>query len=261
MKCTWIARLALTLGLFLQGCGQREDAAVVEAYRRIHEFHDSLTVWCPTVRLSRDNIAGTIGGWISSVSNANRRAELALELSNILLSVDITNQPYCVLSSDGCRFQPKNDVVSFYGYYIDATCRIMRANGCSPEVTMEFFFKALQKYKAACFGISLTRHRLQGESHEDCHARRCCAMSGQYGYEQEMFRISRFVLPRLSDYLPEELHEEFRRRIKPFFDFPSRSEFYELMHPGYKYPLPSSSKPPAKKEAPTNVEDVVEVDI
>ena len=34
-----------------------------------------------------------------------------------------------------------------------------------------------------------------------------------------------------------------------------------MMHPGYKYPYPSSSKPPAKNEVPKNLEDVVEVDI
>ena len=95
----------------LCGCNHQEDVNMVEARMRIREFRDSLTVWCPTVRLSRDNIAGTIGGWISSVSNANGRAELVSELSDILLSADITNQPYFVGTPEGCRFQPKNDAI------------------------------------------------------------------------------------------------------------------------------------------------------
>ena len=38
---------------------------------------------------------------------------------------------------------------------------------------------------------------------------------------------------------PTELHDEFRKRIEPFFHYPSTAEFYEMMHPGYKCPCQS----------------------
>ena len=261
MKRMSFVRLAVTAGLVLPGCSRQEDAAVVEARRRIHEFRDSLTVWNPTVRL-RDGVAATLGGWVSSVSNTSLRTELALELSKILLSVDLTNQPYRAVSPKTLYPRPREDALSYYYRdYVRAVFAVMRDNGCSPESIMEFSFAALQKYKAACFSVPLTHHQLNGESREECQARICCAMAAQSSYAMTMTEIRKLVLPYLSNYLPEELHDEFRRRIKPFFDFPSRAEFYEMMHPGYKYPYPSSSKPPAKNEVPKNLEDVVEVDI
>ena len=261
MKIKAFVLWALTASLLLRGCSHREDAAVAEARKRMHEFQASLTVWNPTVRL-RDGSSGTIGGWIACVSNASIRAELALELSDVLLSVDLTNQPYLVVSPEGWRLRPHENALDYYYRdYVRAAITIMRDNGCSTESTMEFFFQALQKYKAACFSVPLAHHQLKGESREERQARVCCAIAGQSSYAMTMTEVSKLVLPYLSNYLPEELHDEFRRRINPFFDFPSMEEFYEMMHPGYKYAPPLPSKPGAQKQESDNHDVEVEVDI
>ena len=261
MRSMSFIRLALTASLLLYGCGRQEDAALIETRRRIHEFRDSLTVWNPTVRL-RDGVAATLGGWVSSVSNTSIRTELALELSEILLSVNLTNQPYRAVSPKTLYPRPREDALSYYYRdYVRAVFAIMRDHGCSPESIMEFCFAALQKYKAACFSVPLTHHQLKGENREERQARICCAIAGQGSYAMTMTEIRKLVLPYLSNYLPEELHDEFRRRIKPFFDFPSKEEFYEMMHPGYKYPYPHSQKPSENKQEKTGSDVVVEVDI
>ena len=261
MKIKALVLWALTASLLLHGCSHREEAAVVEARKRMHEFQASLMVWNPTVS-RRDGISGTIGGWFASVSNASLRTELALELADILVSVDLTNQPYRVVSPKALYPRPREEALTcYYRDYVRAAIAIMRDNGCSTESTMEFFFKALQKYKAACFSVPLAHHQLKGESREERQARVCCAIAGQSSYAMTMTEVSKLVLPYLSNYLPEELHDEFRQRIKPFFDFPSMEEFYEMMHPGYKYAPSLPSKPDAQKQESDNHDVEVEVDI
>ena len=258
MKCLMAWRIALMLCLLACGCCRQEDPAVREARDRIREFQDSLKVWMPSVRL-RDNVAGTIGGWIACVSNASQRTELAIELSEMLLSVDLTNQPYRAVSPVFGRCKPRDDAITFfYRDYARAVGWIMKQNGCSPGSTMEFFLKALQKYKEACFSVPMGRRQLPGESREDCQARCDCARAGYSEYAQTMSEIRRFVLPRLSEYLPEELHDEFRRRIEPFFDFPSMDDFCEKMHLGSKCPFPA---PRTGSNATTEAKTIPEAEV
>ena len=260
MKCMSIVLLTLYASLLLHGCRHHEDTNVVEARRRLREFQTSLKVWNPTVRL-RDGIGGTIGGWISCVSNASHRTELAQELADILLSVNLTNQPYLVVSPEGWRLRPRENAVVFYKDYAYPVCLIMRDNGCPPESVMEFFFAALLKYKTACFSIPLEFRQMKGESREVFPVRINCAMLGQDSYARTMTEIRKIVLPYLSNYRPPELHYEFRRRIKPFFDFPSKEEFYEIIHPGVKYLCPSPESPDSKAPTTNNPEEDIEVDI
>jgi len=205
-------------------------------------------------------LGSQICGWMACVSNATLRAELAMEFSEMVLAVDLKGIPYFSASDDGRRLQ-REFATYFFLDYVKALRLAMTESGCQPDVVMDFYFRAMHKFKDACFSIPYKFKMLPGENTDQFSARVDAAIKLQGLYEQTMSEVRRFMLPRLSEYFPPELHDEFRKRIEPFFDFPSRKEFYEMMHPGYKYPLPSSSKPPAKKETPKNLEDVVEVDI
>ena len=250
-----ISGLILVGCLLLLGCNQQEDTSVVEARKRIHEFQASLKVWGPTVRPS-DGIASTIGGWISCVSNANHRTELALELSHLFLSVSLTNQPYQAIRLNERYYSPYESAVSSYVDYLTAICWIMKENGCSSEEIMDFYFEAFSKYRNACFGVPLGLKRLPGESREACYARCSCARAAYVYYEHTMSYIRRFVIQEPSRYLPfpPELHKEFERRIKPFFKFPDKDDFMTMIHTGAK------CQPAAKLSAPRDIPDV-EVEI
>ena len=259
-----VGGLILGACLLLSGCNQQEDASVIEARRRLREFQGSLKVWNPTVRL-RDGIAGTIGGWIACVSNASLRIELARELSDVILSVDLTNQPYRVLSANGngYGYSPRERAVIFYPEFVNATCWVMKDNGCSPRLVMEFLLQALQKYKDATFGIPLDFWPLPGESLDICSVRRNCARGAYEYYVQTMNLIRRSLLPNQHPIVyvpPIELQDEFKHRIEPFFNFPSKDEFLRMMYPRYKRGSLSPSKPDVQKQEPDNHDVEVEVD-
>lgn len=261
MKVAFACYLLFGVCLALCGCHRQEaeDPAVESVRAKFRCIQEGLRNGNSVVRTTFA-LDHQICGWIACVSNTSQRAALATELSEIILAVDLEGVPYLSDVESGRRYL--REFVSYlYLDYVKALFRAMGRCGCRHEDAMEFYFKAIQKFKDAWLNIPYESNRLPGESLEECIARGDAARKLQGLYEQEMSEVRRFVLPRLSDYLPEELHDEFRRRIKPFFDFPSRAEFYEMMHPGYKYPYPSSSKPPAKNEVPKNLEDVVEVDI
>ena len=261
MRSTLVCHLTVVVCLLLWGCHRQEveDPAVEAARARFRQIRDGLYEGHSGVP-KLFALDWQICGWVEGVANASQRAALVTEFSEMILALDLEGVPYLSDGKSGRRYL--REVVSdLYLNYVKALFRAMGRCGCRPEDTMEFYFKAMQKFKDAWLNIPYEFNKLPGESREECNARCAAAWMLQGLYEQEMSEVRRFVLPYLSNYLPEELHDEFKRRIKPFFDFPSRAEFYEMMHPGYKYPYPHSQKPPEKKLETTKPEDEVEVDI
>lgn len=263
MKCPiWFP---LMVGcLFVGGCRQQaqhdiEKESARTKFRQLHEFMNNGCVGMTNLNA----IGGVINSWISSVSNASHRTELARELSDVILSVDLTNQPYRVFATNGTGYgySPRDRAMDFYPEFVNATCWVMKDNGCSTRSVMEFLLQALQKYKNASFSIPPDFCPLPGESREICSARRSCARGAYEYYVQTMNLIRRSLLPNQCSVLyvpPTELQDEFKHRIEPFFDFPSKEEFYPRLYPGWKDRPPKSSE--LKHEA-TKPDDVVEVDI
>jgi len=253
--------------LFAGGCRQQEqyDAAKERVRTKIRQLHVSINNGCMGMT-NLNAIGGVINSWISSVSNASHRTELARELSDVILSVDLTNQPYKAFSTNGTGYGclPRDLVTTSYPEFINATCWVMKDNGCSPRSTMEFLLQALQKYKDASFGIPLDFWPLPDESLEICSARRDCARGAYFSYAGTMNLIRRSLLPNRRPILyvpPPELQDEFKRRIEPFFDFPSKDEFLRMMQPRYKRGPLSPSKPDAQKQESDNHDVEVEVDV
>ena len=104
----------------------------------------------------------------------------------------------------------------------------------------------------------------QDESLEICSARRDCARGAYFSYAGTMNLIRRSLLPNRRPILyvpPPELQDEFKRRIEPVFDFPSKDEFLRMMQPRYKRGPLSPSKPDAQKQESDNHDVEVEVDV
>lgn len=262
MKSILACHLIIGVCLVLCGCHRQEveDPAVEAARTRFRQIRDGLYEGQSGVS-KLFALDWQICGWVEGVSNAQQRADLVIELSKIILSIDLEGMPYLFEYGNGFRRQKREFAACFFVDYMKALFQAMGRCGCRPEDTMEFFFKAMQKFRDAWTSIPYYSGKLPGESMEQCNARCDAARKLQGLYEQTISEIRRFVLPRLSDYLPEELHDEFRRRIKPFFDFPSKEEFYEMMYPGCKYPWPSLQKSSEQKQDTTKPDDAIEVDI
>ena len=257
--------ILLATSFFICGCQQQEkpDVAVDAARAKFRYIKTSLNNGRTGVK-TLFSAANEIGGVIASISNAARRTELALELSDTILSVDLTNQPYVAFYPTGARYSPRDSATIYYSEFINATCLVMRGHGCSARSIMEFFFKALQKYRDACLSIPLDLKTLPGETLEISSARRNCAHGAYAFYAETMSQIRRSLLPDKPPIFyvpPAELQEEFKCRLEPFFDFPSKEEFNEMMHPGYKHAPPLPPKPDEQKQVPAKPEDAVEVDI
>ena len=226
--------LVLTVGCGLAFCGcwnHTQDDVVVESVRtRFAKIQESMSNGCVGMT-NLFMIGREIDSWISCVSNASRRTELAMELSNIVLSVDLTNQPYVAFFPNGTRYFMRENATTSYSEIIDATCWVMKNNKCSSRLVMEFLLLALQKYKDASFSIPLDFWPLPDESREVCSARRNCAGGAYSFYSATMKRIRRSLLPNRHPIFyvpPPEFHDEFKRRIEPFFDYPSKEEFNKM---------------------------------
>ena len=90
-----IGYFACVCCLILCGCRQQEqrDAAEESVRTKLRQLHESMNNGCVGItKISA--IGGVINDWISSVSNASHRTGWAIELSDAILSVDLTNQPY-----------------------------------------------------------------------------------------------------------------------------------------------------------------------
>lgn len=263
MNSSCATLLLSVMFLFACGCQQQEkempDVAVNVARAKFRHIKTSLNNGKTGVT-NFFYVATEIAGVISAVSNADRRAELALELSQMLLAVDLKNQPYLSPRTNGVAFMQRERAAIVFYDYIFPVLGAMKDCGSSPNDRMEFFFNAILKYKDACFSVPVGWRRLPGESRETCSHRNNTAYTLWGDYQQRMSEIRRFMLPRLSVYLPPEFHDEFKRRIEPFFDFPSKEEFNKLMHPGSKHvpSLPLKQQEPNKTAREMNGETLTE---
>ena len=259
MRTMFIARLLLFALLPLTGCRRHDEAACANVRERLREVCNNLNLGEPGIRPFRE-IGSRIDEWFSSVSNASLRAGLSLELSEMLLAVNLTNQPYRAVRQNATRSFPRLDVTASYPRYINVVCWIMKKNGCPPDFKMDFFFKALQKFRDACFSVPLAFDLLPGEDLELNSVRTTTARHLYSDYDYVMSYIRRFVLPELSKHLPPELHDEFKRRIEPFFDYPSKEEFDEMMHPRPKS-LPASTENHSVTDSKTKDDADIDVDV
>lgn len=265
MSCRTVGNLAIVCFFCLcGGCQQREEAGlqvqVEEARMKIANMRDSLNTGRPFVRNVYD-ATEKIRGWILAVSNVSLRTDLSLEFAKALLSVDLTNQPYLVISQDGTRREQRLRAVDSYRDHVIAAFWIANENGCPPEITMDFFFTALRKYKEASFSVPLDMSPLPGESREECNVRHNTARKSYDFYCDCMDFIRRMVTPRLNDCLPIEQHGEFRRRLEPYFDFPSKEEFYGRLYPRWKNLPLFPPKQPRQKQEFKKPDEEVEVEI
>ena len=250
----------LACGCWQQGQHDISEEGVRTRFRQLQESLNNGCVGIP--RLSA--LGNEINGWISCVPNSKQRTKLALQLSDIILSVDLTNQPYRASFTNGTEYtySPRERATVLYPEIVNATCWVMRDHGCSSRTIMEFFFKALRKYRDASFSIPLGIKPLPGESHEISSARYNCARGAYACYLEVTRRIRRsLALDRAPIFYvpPLELHDEFKCRLEPFFEFPSKEEFYNYLLPGIKR-TGLSPTPSTTKSADTKNEDI-EVDI
>lgn len=156
---------------------------------------------------------GNINAMFECVSNTQRRIQLANTYAAKILSVDLVGQEY----------RQRENATRLYFDYVKHCFLVLKNNGASPSQAIDFFFSGLEKYRESCLGVSLASRGAE-ECQDVFRYRRSCARSLFDDYEQTMSEIKRFWLPRLATRFPEELHDEFRRRIEPFFDFPSKQE-------------------------------------
>lgn len=203
----------IVLVIVFSGCmrGKESDRSVVAVQDTLRAIGISMNNGGEGFSLSRNY--KKISEQFAVVSNFQQRLNLSMEYAKIILSVDFKGQDY----------RHRANAVGLYFDYLEHCFWMMKKNDVPPPCTLDFFFKGLAKYKATCFGVSLAE-REKDESIEMFCDRKGCARSMVDDYEQTMSEIKRFWLPRLATRFPEELHDEFRRRIEPFFDFPSKQE-------------------------------------
>ena len=225
------------------------DKTVAEARTKFRQLQLSLNNW-QSVVTNKSYVNKAINSWIACVSNASQRTELARELAEAMLAVNLTNQPYLVVGPDGRNHDQRGYALILYQDYICDVCWVMNENGCSPKSVMDFFFKALLKYRDACFSVPLALQQLPGESADVCTARCSFAGLGYRLYVQYLEDIRMLLKPRSRKYFwlnlnSMELEEEFKFRIKSFYNYPKEEEFKELqLRPDAHFKSPKRKNPP-----------------
>lgn len=262
MKSMFARHLAFGVCILLCGCHRQEveDPAVAAVRVKFRHIQEGLRTG-NSVASNAFSLDQHICEWIACVSNTSQRVALVTELSEMILAVDLKKIPYLSDGESGGRYLQREFASYLYLDYVKALLRVMRRCGGRSKDAMEFYFRAMQKFKDAWLSIPYESKKLPGESLEQYSARCGVAWKTQGLYEQEMSEIRHIVLPRLSSYLPPELHGEFKQRIKPFFDFPRKEEYYEMMHPGEKYPYSTIKSSDSKTSVTNNPEEDIEVDI
>jgi len=151
---------------------------------------------------------------VGEISNTKLRKELADMFAATVLGFDFSKLTY----------QKREDSARYYFDHLSSLLEVMRSAGCPPEQMLDAFFSGMAKFREACLGVPLAA-KASHESLVDYSWRTDCARKLYGEYAQRMSEIQRFWLPRLSAYLPDESHQEFRRLIKPFLEFPTEQEF------------------------------------
>lgn len=211
--------ISLVLGVVCMCCGCTEksvpafsDTRAQAAHNKILQIRKELAEgrW----ECGRRDDRWSLSALVSEVTDVNVRVELARMYASTVLGVDFVKM----------TCQQKEESVRCYFDHVTSLIRIMRLAALSPKIIIEVYFKGMEKFRVACLDVSLAA-KSKDESPIDYRWRRDCALKLYGEYAQRISEIKRFWLPRLEDYLPDEVHDEFRSRIEPFFEFPTLQEF------------------------------------
>ena len=147
------------------------------------------------------------------IADADVRKSSALSLGATLLSIGLKRLPY----------RQREGATRVYREYLYLAFDIMKKCGVESRVALDYYFNGLSKYRDSCLDIS-DKDILPGETFEGARWRRDCARKLKDDYRLALSIFERFWLPNLSRYLPPELHDEFRRRLKAFSTLPAQPE-------------------------------------
>ena len=200
--------------LLLGGCEQgnrtvRPPAAVVQ---RVEAIHAALTRQGSHFKhLAEFEATDRL---FDGIADGKERKAAAEAFGRMILSVDLQSLPLPF----------RENVTSKYALYVCQCFKIMRRCGIPIREAMEFFFQGLANYRDSCEDPSLAMPPREGENIEDVRVRQASARILKEDYAARMSIFEHVWLPNLSRYLPPELHDEFRRRLKAFSSSPSQPE-------------------------------------
>lgn len=197
------------------GCSDHKESDLIvdDVKEKISHAMRDLTEGRPGPGLhdARQRLSVLIGG----VSNDSQRVALANMYATELLKVDLTTLPH--------RYRA--DAAHYYFDRLEDAVRILKeSGGVSSGRLMDVLFNGMAMFRETCLGVPLSG-RASDEDRTNFGWRYECAIKLYDEYAQRMSEIRRFWLQQPDLRLPDDVHEEFRSRIKPFLDFPSAAEF------------------------------------
>jgi len=196
----------LTSLLLLGGC-ERANRTVrppAIAVRRIETIHAALTQ--RGIQFKHLAEFEATDHLFDGISDGEARKAAAEAFGRMILSVDLQSLPL-----------PFREVAtSKYALYVCQCFKIMRRCGLPTRDAMEFFFHGLAKYRASCEDPSLAKPPQEGEDPDAARDRRTSARVLKEDYAARMSIFEQVWMPNLSRYLPDEFHDEFRRRLKAY---------------------------------------------
>ena len=200
--------------LLLGGCEQgnrtvRAPAAVVQ---RVETIHAALTQRGTHFKhLAEFEATDRL---FDGIADGEERKAAAEAFGRMVLSVDLQSLPLPF----------REDVTPKYALYVCQCFKIMRRCGIPIREAMEFFFQGLANYRDSCEDPSLAMPPKEEENPDDARFRLSAARILKEDYAARMSIFENVWLPNLSRYLPPELHDEFRQRLKAFSSSPSLPE-------------------------------------
>lgn len=148
------------------------------------------------------------------IADSEERKAAAEAFGRMILSVDLQSLPL-----------PFREIAtSKYVLYVCQCFKIMRRCGIPTREAMAFFFRGLANYRDSCEDLSLAKPPKEGKNPDDARLRLSAARILKEEYSARMSVFEHVWLPNLSRYLPPELHDEFRRRLKAFSTLPDQPE-------------------------------------
>lgn len=188
-----------------------DDAALAKFAGEVQLIRDSLIKEKNNYRYYK--VVDRVNEAMAAISNVTVRSSAARSYAEMLAEVDLTALPYR---------QRVTSAIMFGGHAYFAF-QVMLKNGVNCKDAMELFFACLAKYQDACTSIP-TAAREKDENMDSFILRKDCARVLMDDYQRRMSILKRFWLPHLSDYVPAEYHEEFKRRADPLFKYPAKQQ-------------------------------------
>lgn len=225
--------IGICLGTVLcAGCGGTRQEESVPSYVDEHVAAIKRTLTCAGNGINLQTASENTMNMFCSLSNSVQRIRAIPIYSDMLLAVDLMEQPYCV----------REWSTGQYGSCICHCYRIMGKCGVDPAESMEWFFACLAKFKCLCLSVP-DAERLPGETMAEARLRRHCLHLFRSDYEHHISIIRRFWIPRLSQYLPEKYHAEFVRRLNSLTCEGLKENVAGELHGGLRSPTPIDEKP------------------